>query len=68
MADAERSSISNLICNEQWLMRLTLQVLRKDFLSQQKQWENDLARSAPDQATALDEGDEAALRSNKEGT
>ena len=49
-------------------MLLTLQILRKDFLSKQKQWENDLERSAPQQAAAFDEGDEAALGSSKEGT
>ena len=68
MANAERSGISNLVCGEQWLMHLALQILHKDFLSQKKQWENDLARSAPQQAAVFDEGDEVTLGSNNEGT
>ena len=49
-------------------MHLALQILRKDFLSQKKQWETDLVRSAPQQAAVFDEGDEVTLGSNNEGT
>lgn len=45
------------------------QILRKDFLSQQRQWEDDLARSAPHLAAASDEGsgDEVPTGSSQEG-
>ena len=46
-----------------------LQILRKDFLSQQKQREDDLARSAPNQTTASDEdgADEPQVGRDVEG-
>ena len=45
-------------------MTLTLQqILRKDFLSKQKQWELDQARSAPENPEALEE-DEREAASN----
>lgn len=47
---------------------LTLQkILRKDFLSRQKEWELDQARSAPEAPEALEDDEREAVSSSMAG-
>ena len=44
-----------------------IQILRRDFLSKQKQWETDLARAAPESPLVLDDEEQLADHSLVEG-
>ena len=69
MANAKRSGMSHSpLFSTYVLIVATTQILRKDFLSQQKQWEHDLVRSAPELAEAPDDdvGQEATIENDQE--
>ena len=70
MAAPGRTGISASVLDCMAVKHVTLQILRKDFLAEQRQWEDNLARSAPSDPVAPedDDGKESSLTSNIEGS